>query len=196
VAVVPRLLALDHVLRSWIVGHRIRSIDPLMWGLSAAGRGGLVWVVIATVLVAFRQLPVRALVSLALALLLASMTADHVLKPLIGRERPFASAPGIPVIGGRPHDASLPSGHAANAFAAAYVLSSIAPQGRGVWWALALAIAYSRVYVGVHYPYDVIAGAVVGAACGAIVMAWRGREPQVRRLRRHRIAQDSPPARS
>jgi undecaprenyl-diphosphatase len=171
VAVAARFVALDRVLRSWVVGHRAGALDHLMWALSAVGRGGLLWIVIATVLVACRRLPVRALVNLALALLLASVVADGVLKPLIRRQRPFVAAPDIPVIGGRPTDASLPSGHASNAFAGAYVLSVMAPQARLLWWALAIAIAYSRVYVGVHYPYDVIAGAAVGVACAAIVMA-------------------------
>jgi len=146
-----------------------------MWAFSAAGRGGLLWIIIPAALAAFRRLPVRALVTLALALLLASVIVEGVLKPLIGRPRPFVSDPDIPVIGSRPGDASWPSGHAANAFAGAYVLSAVAPQARVLWWVLALAIAYSRVYVGVHYPYDVIAGAAIGAACGAIVMAWSAR---------------------
>jgi undecaprenyl-diphosphatase len=165
-----------------------------MWGLSAIGRGGLVWLVIATVLVAFRRLPVRALVSLALALLLASVAANYVLKPFIDRQRPFVGAPEIPVIGGRPRDASFPSGHAATACAAAYVLSALAPEARVLCWAVALAIAYSRVYVGVHYPYDVIAGGAVGAACAALVMAWNV-ESRLRHFRSRRIVRDRPRAR-
>jgi undecaprenyl-diphosphatase len=174
-AVGARFLAVDHVLRSWIVGHRMSPLDSVMWGLSAVGRGGLVWIVSATALVAFRRLPVRALISLALALLLAAAAVDRVLKPLVDRQRPFVTAPEVPVIGDRPDDASWPSGHAANAFAGAYVLSALAPQARALWWALAFAIAYSRVYVGVHYPYDVIAGAAIGAACAAMVMKWTAR---------------------
>jgi len=159
-------------------------LDSVMWGLSVVGRGGLSWIVITTVLVAFRRLPVRALVSLALALLLASVAVDRVLKPLVGRHRPFVTAPDIPVIGDRPADASWPSGHAANAFAGAYVLSAVAPQARALWWALAFAIAYSRVYVGVHYPYDVIAGGAIGAVCAAIVMKWTARSRIDRSLKR------------
>ena len=116
-AVGARFLAVDHVLRSWIVGHRVSPLDSVMWGLSAVGRGGLVWIVSATALVAFRRLPVRALISLALALLLAAAAVDRVLKPLVDRQRPFVTAPEVPVIGDRPDDASWPSGHAANAFA-------------------------------------------------------------------------------
>ena len=43
------------------------------------------------------------------------------------------------------------------------------PAGRLVWWAMALAIAYSRVYVGVHYPFDVIGGAILGLFCGMLI---------------------------
>ena len=79
------------------------------------------------------------------------------------------------MIGGRPHDASFPSGHAANAFAGALVLSITAPRGRLAWWPLAVAIAYSRVYLGVHYPLDVVGGAGVGLACAGVVLFARRR---------------------
>jgi undecaprenyl-diphosphatase len=167
-------LAIDHTLRAWVVTHRIGAVDPIMWGLSAVGRGGAIWVVLAIALIAMRRLAPSALLSLVLALLLASVLSDHVLKPIVRRPRPFAGTPRVHVIGGRPDDASLPSGHAANAFAGAYVLSVVSAESPAiVWWVLAGAIAYSRVYLGVHYPFDVIAGALLGAGCGALVMTVR-----------------------
>ena len=133
-----------------------------MWSLSAVGRGGIVWLVVGTVLTLTRRMKLSSLVQLALSILLAFAVTDHFLKPLVNRERPFALTHDVAVIGGRPDDASFPSGHAANAFAAMTVLLRAAPAGRLVWWALAVTIAYSRVYLGVHYPFDVLGGALVG----------------------------------
>jgi len=143
-----------------------------MWTLSATGRGGMIWLFI-DALIAWRRSRWRDFATLAVALLFATIVADYALKPAFDRTRPFVASPAVLVIGGRPHDASFPSGHAANAFAAALVLSTTVPSGRMVWWPLAIAIAYSRVYLGVHYPLDVIGGAVVGLVCSALVVAGR-----------------------
>ena len=61
-----------------------------------------------------------------------------------------------------PHDGSFPSGHAATSFAAATVLTLYLPRWAPLWILLAVAIGFSRVYVGVHYPLDVVGGAVLG----------------------------------
>jgi undecaprenyl-diphosphatase len=146
--------------------HRARWLSPLMWGLSVVGRGGLVWLGIGLALAIPRWMPRRALGQLALAILLASTCADRALKPLFARERPFKSMADVTVIGGHPKDASFPSGHSANAFASAYVLAQATPAAAAGWWLLAASIAYSRIYLGVHYPADVLGGAIVGLLCG------------------------------
>ena len=163
------ILGFDHLLRAWVVGHRVHMLDLLMWTLSAVARGGLLWLVIGTA-VAWRRRRPRDLVTLALALLLASILANGLLKPRIGRERPFLRTPAVRVIGESPDDASFPSGHAASSAAAALVLSTIAPAGRVAWWLLVAAVAYSRVYLGVHYPFDVLGGALVGLVSAAAVL--------------------------
>jgi undecaprenyl-diphosphatase len=87
-----------------------------------------------------------------------SSAVVDVLKVLVDRHRPL-DHPLVP----EPTTASFPSGHSATSFACAATLAPLVSRsGRIVLYVLAAAIAYSRVYVGVHFPIDVIAGAALG----------------------------------
>jgi len=143
-----------------VVHHRAGWLDPVFEGLSYAGRFGLLWIVIALVLaVAYRRWGVFALTVIAVALSDWSATG---LKALIERPRPPVRYPEPKTLVPVPHDASFPSGHAATSFAAATMLSFAFPRLAPFLYVLAAAVAFSRVYVGVHYPLDVIAGAALG----------------------------------
>jgi len=76
---VAPLLAFDQTLRAWVVAHRIGALDGIMWTLSAVGRGGLIWLLLAAILVVWGRLQRSAALSLVLAVLIGSLTADHVL---------------------------------------------------------------------------------------------------------------------
>jgi membrane-associated phospholipid phosphatase len=109
---------------------------------------------------AYRRWGVFALTVIAVALADWSATG---LKALIDRPRPplrYAEPKALVAV---PHDASFPSGHAATSFAAATMLSLAFPRFAPLLYVLAAAVAFSRVYVGVHYPLDVIGGAFLGA---------------------------------
>ena len=143
-----------------MVHHRAGWLNPLFEGLSYAGRLGLLWIVIALVLCAvYRRWGVFALTVIAVALSDWSATG---LKALIDRPRPPMRYPEPKTLVPVPHDASFPSGHAATSFAAATMLSFAFPRLAPFLYVLAAAVAFSRVYVGVHYPLDVIAGAALG----------------------------------
>jgi undecaprenyl-diphosphatase len=93
------------------------------------------------------------------------------IKEATGRPRPFRRYPEPRPLGHVPHDPSFPSGHATMAFASATVLSYFKPRWAPAFFLLAVAIGYSRVYVGVHYPLDVLGGALLGLLIGAGVIA-------------------------
>ena len=169
------LRGFDTRLLVWVTTHRIAVLNTPLWLMSVVGRGGLVWLAIGAVLAVAKRIPIRGFLQLVLAILMAATVTDHVIKPLVNRTRPFDRIVSLQVVGGRPDDPSFPSGHAANAFAGAVVLSRFMPGVQAIWWTLAVAIAFSRVYLGVHYPFDVTAGALVGLLCGGVALTVRRR---------------------
>ena len=94
----------------------------------------------------------------------AAGVAVTVLKELFDRARPPVS--GIDAVGLIPESASFPSGHAATAFAAAVAVGAFYPGVRRPLLGLAAVVALSRVYLGVHYASDVLAGTALGVALG------------------------------
>jgi undecaprenyl-diphosphatase len=120
----------------------------------------LIWIVLACVLALLWKR--YALVVFTLVAVAVSDWASYGLKALFDVERPafrYASPPALVRV---PHDGSFPSGHAATSFAAATILTIARPRWAPAFYLLALAIGFSRVYVGVHYPLDIAGGAVLG----------------------------------
>lgn len=89
-----------------------------------------------------------------------------VLKDFFDRARPPLADASIDPIGIVPASASFPSGHAATAFAAAVAIGLVHPRLRRPLLAMAAVVALSRVYLGVHYVFDVVAGTLIGIAIG------------------------------
>ena len=104
---------------------------------------------------------------------LTFLMVDGVVKPNIDRDRPFETWSDARLIDTRPLTGSFPSGHAASAVAGALSVGRLFPAARVVWWPLAAAIAVSRIYVGAHWPSDVLAGAFTGWAMAWFVLGGR-----------------------
>jgi undecaprenyl-diphosphatase len=110
----------------------------------------------------------------ALRMLLPSVAAatwlvEHPIKTYFRRQRPFVDVVRAMVIGKKPGSWSFPSGHTAASFAAAWILSTVWPRRAPAYFSIASLIGISRVYVGVHYPGDVLSGAAMGMALGEIM---------------------------
>lgn len=161
----------DARLERWVVHHRAEPFDSLFVWLSRAGSFGLVWLLLAAALaLVWRRPGLIARVALAA---LAGEGVSALLKEWVGRERPPLRYTGPEPLVGSPGSPSFPSGHATVAFACATVLARAAPRLAVPLYALAALIAWSRVYVGVHYPLDVAGGAVLGVlvATGLLMLA-------------------------
>ncbi len=163
---------MDSGILGWIAAHRTGWFDALMWALTAAGGGGAVWIAgaVATALADRRRR--MAAWQAGLAVLLAWTVSDGVIKPLVHRDRPDVRFEASSVVARPPSSWSFPSGHASSSAAGALMLASAWPSARVAFWLLAVGISASRVYLGVHYPSDVLAGFLVG-----LIAAWfvRGR---------------------
>ena len=141
-------------------------ITKIMKAASKLGDAGFVWILLTGVLLMIpKTRKVGILVSV--ALLLDVLTCNVILKPLIARTRPYDVNKAVELLIRAPRDYSFPSGHTAASFAAAAAL----------WFAdkkklaipalvLAVLIAFSRMYFYVHYPTDVLGGAILGMVCG------------------------------
>jgi undecaprenyl-diphosphatase len=136
---------------------------------SALGAAGFIWWIAALISMVFPNKRAAAW-RLLLALAFAWTINEFILKPLVDRARPFEVDTSITIIDARPTTAAFPSGHAAMAAAGAVAGSRMIPGSAWAWWPFALVVAVSRVYIGVHWPSDVAAGALVGLATAWFVL--------------------------
>lgn len=140
-------------------------LDAAMTFVSWMGNHGEVWILMAAVLLAVKKYR-RAGVAVCCGLVLDLLCCNLLLKPLIGRGRPFLLRPELTLLVPPPGDASFPSGHTAAAFAAVFALRTAeSPLWRPAL-ALAAAMAFSRLYLYVHWPSDVAGGILLGALVG------------------------------
>jgi diacylglycerol kinase family enzyme/membrane-associated phospholipid phosphatase len=168
VNLLTRLLELDVALFKKIVGARSQLLDKVLYSASAAANRSRLWMCIAAVLAgAGGRFGKRAALRGVLSVGMTSLVANLPLKMLARRGRPDRRTfPTIPLLRRGPASFSFPSGHSASAAAFTTGVSLEMPKAAVPLAALASAVGYSRVYTGVHYPGDVVAGAALGLGIG------------------------------
>lgn len=139
---------------------------------SRLGDGGFLWIAAALLLLCFRRTRRAGVLALG-GLLLDLICINGILKHLVARPRPWLTVEGLDTILYNSDPNSFPSGHTGAAFAFAVATYRELPTSWARFLAVAAAVCMglSRIYVAVHYPSDVIAGAVVGGLCGWLA-AW------------------------
>jgi Membrane-associated phospholipid phosphatase len=148
---------------------RTPILTPFLKLLTDMGNSGLIWLIITIALLCFKKTRSVGLAAL-LSLVVCFIINNEILKNVIARPRPFTQLSGLNVLIPKPSDFSFPSGHTASSFAAAGAFFYC---GNKKWGILALILAgfigFSRLYLGVHYPSDVLFGALLGMLISFIV---------------------------
>ncbi len=117
---------------------------------------------------------------LVLTVILTDQASSGLIKPLVGRLRPCKTLEGLNVLIDCSSGKSFPSGHATNSFGQALIWVWRYPKYKWFFIISAAAIALSRIFVGVHYPFDVLTGAILGTICGLIVfLIWTLAKPLI-----------------
>lgn len=180
------LMEIESAILLWIQNNlRCGFLTPVMRVITTLGNGGAFWIVVTLLLLIFKRTR-RMGVYCAASMLLTLLVVNLCIKPLAARTRPYELIEGLQILVSRPHDFSFPSGHSANSLTCAWTIFRLAPRKYGVpALVLAVLIALSRLYVGVHYPTDVLAGAAIGVLLSEVALralrrplrAWDAKHP-------------------
>jgi membrane-associated phospholipid phosphatase len=141
------------------------ALEKLMRVLGKAGNNGGIWLGIGLVLAVVDRGNGEAWLVCAVLAPIA-IPLNYVVKLVVKRPRPVLE--GLPPLGGAPSSLSFPSAHATSSFAVATAMTRVDPLG-AIAFALAIALSLGRPYLGMHYPSDVLAGALLGVVLGLIV---------------------------
>lgn len=165
------LMDLDGNILLWIQEFIRQEWMHCFWkGITMLGDGGWFWILCSFLLLIPRQTR-RIGITAFIALFIGALITNVALKNLVARIRPYEVIDGLVLLVDRQRDFSFPSGHTCASFAAGVVYWKMMPRKYGIpFLVLAVLIAFSRLYVGVHYPTDVLGGLAVGifSACTAL----------------------------
>ena len=155
------------------IQQHLRSdmLTPFMKSVTFLGNGGWFWILCAVVLLVIPKTRKTGCAA-ALSLILGAIVTNLLLKNIVARPRPFAELEALIPLITKPKDFSFPSGHTTASFAVALVMLRMLPKKFGIpAVVLAALVAFSRLYLGVHYPTDVLTGFVI-ALVGSTLSVW------------------------
>lgn len=151
----------------WISELHTPILDELMTFVTSLGNYGFIWLSVSVLLLLFKKWRIYGILAL-FSLAVCTLLGEYALKHLFERPRPFIAMPEItPLVHATNY--SFPSNHTASAFAAAGIFARISKPAAAASYTLASLIMISRVYVLVHYPTDVLCGALLGSLCAFAV---------------------------
>lgn len=169
------LIQLDHTLFQFINGTLSNPLfDLIMPFITKPGNWVIPFIGYIVFALGFDKKRGRiAFVILAITLVITDVAAAQIIKPWVGRIRPSHALEGINLLVGRGGKFSFVSNHAANVFALSVVLGYFYSKAKPWLFTLAAMIAFSRVYVGVHYPADILFGGLFGyGVAWSILSLW------------------------
>ena len=155
----------------WIQENlRYDWLNPIVKGITYLGDAGIFWIVLSLILLCIPKQRKLGL-TCGLSLIFDLLSVNLFIKKAVARTRPYIAIDELERIIEAQSDYSFPSGHTAASFAVATVLLMRAPKKLSIpMFVMACLISLSRLYVGVHYPTDIIGGAIVGTLCGVLAV--------------------------
>lgn len=160
---------IDFCILNWIHEHFSCSfLNFLMPKITFLGNGGLIWITAAIIMLFFKKYR-KTGIMIGTGLSTGVIIGNILLKNLIARERPCWLNETLQMLIAIPQDYSFPSGHTLSSFVAATIIMYSDRRIGIAAYVLAAMIAFSRLYLYVHFPTDVLAGALLGIALGWII---------------------------
>ena len=157
-------LQMDGNILLWIQDNlRNPVLTPVLKVITSLGNSGIFWIVLTAVLLIFRKTR-KAGIASAIALIFSFIMVNVIVKHAVNRVRPYEVVEGLQRLVEKQRDTSFPSGHASSSIASSVDVFKFLPYRRTAIGLVILAgvIAFSRLYVGVHYPTDVLGGVLFG----------------------------------